>query len=659
LTTTTLDIEDDSPAAIAWQREQDAEAEQELRSLPPFAAFRALLDKAVLGATAYPPRRAGGRWFQQLRLNPSDDQPVVVVRDTPSSEPRVLVDAAALGAEQGRPLSVMWLEPSPDGRVLAFALMVAGNEQVEISLLDVGTGERLPDVVPWNAPFAVSWLPDSSGFYGADQTTVEGRTVSSVHRYVLGRPASTQDEGAPTDLQFPVPLVSPDGRHVVLRTGNSEPHTAYVRTDDGPWQPFLKDVPGAHQGRFHGDDFIALVDDRHPRGRVVRIPLATAADASTWTELVPESDDVLRWVEVVDGRLVLGLLRDATSVVRVLDLAGEVLVELPVSGRGAIDVFASGATHIGLIPMFFASDGIVSSTLSTPTSSCSLWTYEVATGELQEVAAPDVVLEGLVVRQVWATSSDGVPVPATLLHRADLDPTTTHPTLVHAYGGYGVGQLPAYRGAYGAFAEAGGVFALAHTRGGSEGGADWWRGGRRDRKTQVFDDVVAVAEKLVAEGVTTPAQLCLEGGSNGGTMAGAVLTRRPDLFAAVVSHVPQLDLLGMVKDAVGYAIAQVEYGDPLVPEEAEWLRAYSPRHNIRPGTAYPAVLVASGENDPRCPAWHARVFVAELRAATTSERPVLLRVHRDQGHGPSDRSRALDQMAEWLAFVAHHTGLEP
>jgi len=650
-------LETDNDASLGWQREQDLAAEEALRSLPAYDAFHRRLQGALIGPMSTPQQRRGDRWFQQVRLRDDADQMVVGVRTSPTGELRVLVDPLELGKGRGEPVSVVWAEPSPNGATLAYALQVGGDEKTEIHLLDVASGAPLPDVVTHDILFGFAWQPDSRGFYGTAKAIVEGRYETTIVRYVLGQPAPTGDEGAPEGLLFPFPVVSPDGRIVGTRCGNTEPRLEHIRIDDGEWTPFLRDVPGCHGGVFHEDTFIAVLDDQHPRGRLVSIPVTTPADRSTWTELVPEGDDVLRWVRVVDGRIVLGFVRDAAMGIRVLELDGTPVEELKLPGRGCIDVYASGFTQLNF-PMFHEGEGEISFLYSTPTSSYAIWRYVVATGELTEVEPAKVKLDGLVVRQVVTTGTDGVPVPATLVHREDLDLSQPHPTLIHGYGGYSVGLIPSYRAIYTEFAKAGGVLALAHLRGGSEFGKDWWLAGRRDRKQQTFDDVYAIAEELIRLGITTPQQLAVEGGSNGGTMAGAAVTQRPDLFAAVVSHVPQLDCVNMDRDPVGFAICSVEYGNPAIPEERAWLAGYSPRQNIKAGVAYPATLVSAGANDPRCPVWHSRVFAHELRAATTGEAPVLLRAHADQGHGPSERGRALQQHAEWLAFVAHHTGLE-
>jgi prolyl oligopeptidase len=658
VTLVTRGLEFDTDDSLQWQAKHSLEAASYLRALPGFDDFRSiLLGTIAAGVGSYPPRRAGDRWFQRLRRNGDDDQVVLVVRTSPTGEPRVLVDPNALTAERGLRVSLAWFAPSPDGRLLAFGLTEAGTEVVAATVLDVATGAPLPDVIPWNITFEPAWMADGSGFYCSSRDLVDGVMRMSVYRFTIGQPAPDQAEALP-EVPFPAPMVSADGRYVAIRTGNTQPRTEYVRKDGGEWEPFLRDVPGAHLGEFCGDDYIAIVDADHPRGRVVRIPVATASDPSTWVELVPESDEVLRMVKIVAGRIVLGYLRAAACGVRVLDLDGQTVDEVDLPGTGVVDVWGSAYTQL-LFPLFEVGAGEISFLFSTPTSSPALYRYSVDEGELEELVPSQLQIPGLVVDQIEATSRDGTRIPATVIYRSDLDLSGPRPTLIHGYGGYNVGLLRGFLGNHVPWASAGGILVLAHLRGGSELGADWWLQGRRERKQHTFDDLYAIAGELIRRNYTSPAHLAIEGASNGGTLTGAALVQRPDLWASVVSQVPQLDLLGFARDPVGYAIARVEYGDPLIPEEAQWLLRLSPRHNIKKGTAYPATLITAGGNDPRCPAWHARVMVAELQEATSGESPILLRTYGEQGHGAAGFTDVVEQAAEWLTFAAHHTGLKP
>jgi len=643
-----VDVVPNTPDVLEWQEALDAEARTRLRELPEFEPIRAALAGRLRDFSVWPPTSSGGRWFQRVVMG--GDQTALVVRETPTGTPRVLVDPDELTRQRGRPVSLDWFEPSPDGKLLAYAISEAGTEVWQASLLDVESGRALGASFPWNMAFNVAWLPDSSGFYFVCRDLSDGHHRTPIYRYDIASGVA-QLEPVPEGGSFPVPIISRDGRHVVVRTGNAECKLEYLRDADGQWQPFLRDVPGRQQGVFVGDDFIAIVvDDDHPTGRVVRIPLASAADTTTWTELVAPSDDVLIMVDHVGGQLVLGFLRDAAGCLRVVSVDGTPVCDVAVPRDGTVSAFPMGAAHPSL-PMFVSGTDEITFVYSTFHRSPSVHRFVPATGELEELAPPEIQIADLVVEHRRAGN-----VPYSIVRRADVTPGQPRPALIHGYGGFNLAWLPFYLGGYAPFVEAGGTFVLAHLRGGGEFGERWWREGRRERKQRTFDDLYAIAEDLIASGITTPAQLAVQGESNGGLLAGAAVVQRPDLWGAAVVDVPILDAAGLAADPVTYVVAREEYGDPLIPEEAAWLRTWSPVNNVRAGSAYPPTLFIVGQNDPRCPAWHARKLLRLMLDADPGA-DLLLRAHRDQGHGSTVPEVVVQRTAEWLAFIAHHTGL--
>jgi prolyl oligopeptidase len=648
----TVDLSSDSPESKAWQEAQSADAAAYLAELPGRAGLTDRVVRHLVDTRRYPVIRRGRYWFQLTTPSPDIEHPVLVVREQPDGAGRVLVDPNELSAKRGVPVSLVWSSPSPDGTLLAYGVAAAGTELNEVAVVDVRTGDTLPETLPWNA-MDVAWFPDSSGFWLAAREFADGVMRMPIYRHVLGEapgdPVPTAD-----GLLFPTPKVSADGRHVVLVEGNTEPRIDWIFSD-GDFRPFLKEIPGGAAGDFLGDDLIAIVDDGAPRGRLVRIPVATAADPSTWTELVAESADVLRYVAVVDDVIVLGYLRDAACRIRLLDAAGAQIDEIALPGAGTACVAAVGAAH-PLLPMFLAGDDEISFVYSTFATSPMVYRYVVSERRLDVVTPPAVELDGLVVSTSTATSADGVEIPAHVVHRADLDLSVPQPTLLYGYGGFNLAYLPADLAEKAVWVQAGGVYVLAHLRGGSEFGTEWWQSGRRERKQNTFNDLYAVAEQLISSGRTTREQLAVKGESNGGLLTGAAIAQRPDLWSAVISDVPIYDLLGIERDPLTFAIAQFEYGNPSVPAEAEWLRAISPVHNVQPAS-YPAVLVTAGENDPRCPVWHARVFVDLVQRANAGTSPILLRIYGDQGHGAAGLVAVADKHADWIAFAANATGL--
>jgi prolyl oligopeptidase len=642
---------DDTPESLAWQAARDRAAQEHLAAVPGRDRWRDLVARQLVDVRRNPVVRRGDAWFQRVVLRPEDEHPVVVVRRSPTGEPRVLLDLNELSEKRGAAVSLASSSPSPDGAVLACVVEQAGTERGELLLIDVETGSRLPHELPWNVFGSVSWLPDSSGFWFAARDFTAGFRMP-VYEYHLGG-ALPEELPLTTADPFVSPAVSPDGLVAVV-TGNTE-----VRVDqvvvEGQVLPLLADVPGSHLVRFVGDHAFAILEDGAPKGRLVRFPVATAGDRSTWTELVAESTDVLRWLEVVGDRLVVGYLRDAAAGLRVLDLEGSLVEEVELPGPGSVCSVAVGAAHPAL-PMFVSGDGEVSFVYSSFEQSPTVYRYVVGERLLEVVEPPAAIVDGLTVSVVWARSADGVEVPAHVVHRTDLDLTVPQPTLLYGYGGFNLAQLPSYGHESAAWVQAGGIYVLAHLRGGSEFGREWWHGGRRESKQRTFDDYYAVAERLVELGWTSPEKLVAKGESNGGLLTGAAVVQRPDLWAAVVSDVPIYDLLRYGRDPLTLAIGRVEYGDPGVPAEAEWLRALSPVENVVPAS-YPHLLVTGGINDPRCPVWHGRVLVDLLDKAQQGDAPILFRVYAGQGHGAAGLASVAGKSADWLAFAAAATGL--
>ena len=648
-----MDMHDDSPETLAWQGERDAAAADLLAALPARARMAEIVAGLLADTRVYPTVVRSGRHVQQEVLEAGADLPVVTVRDGEGAAPRVLVDPNKISADRGAPTTVLMSQPSPDGRLLAVALMEAGREaEIDLRVIDVESGRTLDQPVPAGVR-TFAWGHDSASLWISTQGVEDGRMASAVHHLPLGGWPLVTVPLTP-DLFSVGFVVSPDGRHVALSSGNAEQKLDWLVVD-GALQPLLHGVTGGAAGSFDGDDLVAIVDDGAPRGRLVRIPVATASDPATWTELLAESDDVLRAVAVVDGSIVLASLRGAASRLRVLELDGSGAVEVELPEEGTVCFYPVGASHPGL-PTFSVGDGEISFVFSSYSRSWTSFRYLLGERRLVQVGEPAVKVDGLVVSTVVATSADGVEIPARVVHRADLDRTRPQPALVYGYGGFNLAYLPAFEASHSAWVEAGGVFVLAHLRGGSEFGSEWWQQGRRERKQNTFDDLYAVAELLLADGVTTREQLAVKGESNGGLLTGAAIVQRPDLWAAVVSDVPILDLVDFHRDPLTFAIGREEYGNPLDPTEVDWLRATSPMHHVVPAD-YPPLLVTAGANDPRCPTWHARAFVDRVERLSTSGAPALLRVYGDQGHGAADLTQTAAKHTDWLAFVAAHTGL--
>ena len=339
-----------------------------------------------------------------------------------------------------------------------------------------------------------------------------------------------------------------------------------------------------------------------------------------------------------------------------MDPFGKLAGEVPLPTRGAVVSGSILQPILDLLPKGHPDKFIFA--FSSLTVSAAIYSHAPGCPDLEMLQAPQAQLDGAVVEERWAISTDGTRVPYHLVRRADVSSSEPQPTLICAYGGFNAPLVPQFPGPLAAFIAFGGVYVHAHLRGGGEFGLDWWRGGRMATKQNCYQDLYAVAEDLIESGRTTQKLLAVTGESNGGLMAGVAVTQRPDLWAVVVPRVPLLDLIGACRDSYGRMAVMMDLANVEEPDEVRRLATFSPYNLVREGTRYPAVFIDAGNNDPRCPPWHARKFAARLQNATAGNAPIVLQVWDNAGHGAAtDRKLVVAEYVEWLAFTLRHLGL--
>ena len=658
-------LQADTPEALAWQWEQDAEAEATIRAWPEFGKLEAAIRRhgsvleAFLRST---PRRLGRRWFW---MAPSEKSPLRTVwaADRLGDPGTPVVEMAALVAAADATASgVYWFEPSPDGEYVAMAICSHGAMVGEWRVVEVATGTVLPIRVPAAAYTGAlpGWLPDASGFYHNDRDD-QGRHRFRFIAVKPGTPARQQAvfefADVPANVSGLTPEVSPDGRWII---GLAGPHERIALglgdSRTGTWRRFL---PEGYSGECGGawldrDRYVARAHgDECPRGRIVVIPVATSRDPASWRTIEPEGEAVLRAVGVMQGRLVVADVLHVSARFRSLALDGSDERVAPVEGPG-------NSMIAFLLRRFDRSDQLAFD-YQTFTRSTAVYHWDLEADVVTVVWPSRRELPDIAVRQRFASSLDGTRVPYFLVHRRDTPLDRPRPALVTGYGGFNAALMPTYLAHLAPFVEAGGVLVHANLRGGAEYGKHWHEAGRLACKWNVFLDLFAVAEQVIADGITAPAMLAMSGASNGGLLAGVALVHRPDLWRVVVPVVPILDQLEPLPDtpelAPVRAIFFEDYGDPRHPVMSKVLYSYSPYPNIRDGVAYPAVFQVFGEKDLGCMPFHGRKFTARLREATTSGHPVLLRVWRATGHGAIDPDTSVRQAAEWVGFVMRELGM--
>jgi prolyl oligopeptidase len=650
-------LEEDADDVLAWQSAQDDLARAELTRLPRYEEFLARLAAMGPSEQLAVPAFTGSHYVRRF-VPDGQDLEVVELSETPTDSGRRVVDLNALRTDER--LQLVTYALSNNGKMAIFAYAAGGREKPIVQLVEVDTGRVLSEGLPSERIDSFTWLPDDSGFLymSADPADIAaGRTL---YRVMVDHPTEATLEAVEPSHFYARAVVAADKRHVLLFVNHLAPRPEFIldTQGDGNWRPFLNDVSGIFRGDIVGNRFFAITDDGAPRGRMVSIPLATPTQKETWKEIISPSEDVLANVVAVGDRAVVLDYVETYSRLRVFDKTGGLEGEIQLPGKGLVNRTASFYAFFNVTNSMSKGRGDqIDFLFATPCSAFAYYTANVATRELTQVTAPERTLDAQVL-DGKALSKDGAEVVYHLVARSDLDLSKAHPTVITGYGGYNAAVLPGWFGnRWAAWIEAGGVLVLSHLRGGGEFGSAWWKQGRLEHKQNTFNDVFATAEDLIARGITTPEQLGVTGGSNGGVMAAAAAVQRPDLFRASAPQVPLTDVLARVRDPFSMA-ATLDYGDPSDPAMAKVLCGWSPYQNVVDGARYPAMLIDCGANDPRCPPWHGRKLTARMRQASANSLPILLRVRAETGHGAIGYEAQTHQSAELLAFFAEYLGLK-
>ncbi len=675
-----------SPQTREWAAGQDALYAAESTQWPGRERLRARMADLLRAGSVGAPAWRGERAFFTRRRG-DQEHAVLLVREADGSSPgreRVLLDPMAIDPTGTTTLDA-W-QPSKEGAFLAYQLSTGGDEESQLRVMDVTTGEVVDGPLDRTRYSPVAWLPGGAAFYyvrrlpPADLPAGEEQFHRRVWLHRLGADPESDllvlGDGLDKTNYYGVG-VSRDGRWLtVSASAGTAPRNDLWLADlesspaESPALRIVQEGVDAQTGLYVGRDgrLYVATDRDAPRGRLcVTSPQDPAYES--WVDLLPEDPEaVLEDFAILDGPeldrpvLLAGWTRHAVGELSIHDLpSGERLGEVPLPGVGALGGISErpeggheawfGYTDHTTPPRVYHYDARHGAREGASDGAVSLWAS--APGE---VAVPEVHT-----RQVTYTSADGTPVRMFVMSRSSAvdsegEPTQPCPTVLYGYGGFGVPLTPGYAATILAWVEAGGVYAVANLRGGSEEGEEWHRAGMREHKQHVFDDFHAAAQWLVEQKWTAPDQLGISGGSNGGLLVGAALTQRPELYAAVVCSAPLLDMVRYERFGLGQTWND-EYGTADDPTELRWLLSYSPYHHVRQGVDYPATLFTVFDSDTRVDPLHARKMCAALQAATAGERPVLYRRETDVGHGARAVSRSIELSADTSAFLAAQLGL--
>jgi prolyl oligopeptidase len=639
----------DSPETRAWVSAEAKVAQDYLVAIDERTRIQKRLTELYDYETFGVPFHEGARYFYEHNTG-LQGQSVLFVTDGWKGSPTVALDPNTLS--QDGSLAVIGYVAGPGAKLLAYGVSPGGSDWTEWRIRDLATGQDLPDVMRWTKYYKPVFARDGKGlFYSAFPAPPPGEELkardigNALYYHALGTPSSADE-----------------GRWLVVRAGEGQVGDKGVEnlyTIDlaaAAWTPAPL-VDGFDAGyEYAGTDsgllYFATTLEA-PRGRVIAID-PTQRERTRWKEIVPQGADAIGMtstsVTLVGHRLIVTTLHDAHSKVSVYGLDGRRLGEVGLPGAGTATGFEGSS---GDREAFYKYNDLI-----TPPT---LYRYDLATGKSEVFRSPQVKFTSgdFEERQVFYPAKDGTKIPMTIAYRKGLKLDGTNPTLLYGYGGFGVSLLPTFNPARVAWMEMGGVYALANLRGGGEYGEEWHRQGMRHHRQTAFDDFMAAAGWLIAQRYTATPRLAIQGGSNGGLLVGACLTQRPDLFGAVVASVGVMDMLRF--DQFGQGAGWVgDFGSPRDPEDFQALHAYSPYHNVRKGTRYPATLIITGDHDTRVFPAHSFKFAAAMQAAQAGPAPVLLRVELSSGHhGGTTVTTTIEQTADTYAFLVRNLGMTP
>jgi prolyl oligopeptidase len=607
------------------------------------------------------PYKRGGHYFFS-KNNGLQNQSVLYTVDKLGDTPRVLLDPNSWSKDGT--VALGGISITDDAKYAAYASAEAGSDWQVIRVVEVASGQQLPDEIKWVKFSGISWTNDDKGFFYSRFPAVEaGKAYQSLNRnqkvyyHRLGTPQS-DDPVVYQSADHPEwnhdADVSEDGRYLIISTtsGTASRNQVHIKDlQDSYAMPVTIVDKIENDYSFVGNDGPVLyfrTDLKAPKGRLISIDLRNP-DAANWKEILPEGDAKLQGVGYTGHRFVANYLRDAHSEIKLFDTAGKLVRNVELDGIGSAGGFGGRADDTETFYAF--------SSFATPPS---IYHYDIATGEKQLVFRAKVTMnpEDYVVKQVFYTSKDGTKVPMFISHKKGLKLDGNNPTLLYGYGGFDISMTPGFSVSRLTWMNMGGVYAVANLRGGGEYGEAWHDAGTKLHKQNVFDDFIAAAEYLTKNGYTKPAKLAVQGGSNGGLLVGAVLTQRPELFGATLPAVGVMDMLRFNQFTAGRYWVD-DYGSSENADEFKALYAYSPYHNIKAGTKYPATMVTTADTDDRVVPGHSFKFAAAIQEAQSGAAPVLIRIETRAGHGGGKpTAKVIEETTDEMAFLVKNLGMK-
>lgn len=650
---------DTSEATAAWVEAQNQVTNAYLAKIPfRNALLNRLTDLANYEKIGAPFKKHGKYYF--YKNDGLQNQSVLYVQDSLESEPRVFLDPNKL-SDDGT-VALTGISFSHDGKYTAYTISRSGSDWTEIYVMDTETGKLLEDHILWAKFSGASWQGDGF-YYSAYDAPVKGKEFSNVnemHKIYFHKMGTLQSEdklvyqNPAYPKRFYSASVNEDETLLFLyESGEGRGNALYVKDLRKPNAPFVAMATDMDYNYYPieiiGDKMYMFTNFGAPKYRLL-VADVSKPELKDWVELVPETENVLSGAEVIGGKLFLTYDKDVANHAYVYDLTGKMIQEIQLPSLGSVSFSGDKDDK----ECFF---GFTSFTVPGAT-----YKYDMDQNTYELFRAPKVAFnpDEYMTEQVFYPSKDGTKIPMFLTYKKGLKKDGKNPVYLYAYGGFNISLYPYFSTSRVPFLENGGIYAQANLRGGGEYGEEWHVAGTKMQKQNVFDDFISAAEYLINNNYTNKDKIAIVGGSNGGLLVGACMTQRPDLFRVAIPEVGVMDMLRYHKFTIGWNWAS-DYGTSDDSREMfEYLKGYSPLHNLKPGVQYPATMVTTADHDDRVVPAHSFKFAATLQECNDGTNPTIIRIDSKAGHGAGKpMAKVLEEQADIYGFVMYNLGMKP
>jgi prolyl oligopeptidase len=644
----------DSEETKAWIEAQNEVTFAYLSQIPVREKIRQRLTELWNYEKFGVPFKRGERYFY-FKNDGLQNQSVLYTLNSLDDEPKELFDPNLLSADGTVALSGLAI--SDDGTLMAYGLSTGGSDWSEYRVRDVETKEDQEDHLKWIKFSGASWTKDNRGFFYSRYDEPNEKTqleeVNYYQKLYYHHLGTSQAEDIliyhrPDQKEWGFDgSVTEDGRYLIISVWRgTDPKNLIFYKDLNDPEAEVIELINEFEANYNFIDndascFWIKTDLDAPRGRVITIDLNNPAKEN-WQEIIPEAEETLERIGLLNNQFVADYLKDARSLVKIFALDGQFVREVELPGIGSVGGFDGKRYDTETFYVF--------TSFTTPST---IYRYDMVTVESTIFRQPEVDFnpDDYETKQIFYTSKDGTKIPMFITHKKGLKLDGNNPTYLYGYGGFNASLTPSFSISNLVWMEMGGVYAVPNLRGGGEYGEEWHQAGMKANKQNVFEDFIAAAEWLIANNYTSSTKLAIAGGSNGGLLVGACMSQRPELFAAALPAVGVMDMLRFHKFTIGWAWCS-EYGSPENEEDFKILYAYSPLHNLKPGINYPATMITTADRDDRVVPAHSFKFAAALQEARAGDNPVLIRIDTKAGHGAGKPTlKIIEEVADKWAFL--------